>query len=103
MLTRKHAGLRQQWERNTLQKVYKEISVQRPTKDSTKPTLLEGEHENRRYWFARHCHKYGSTLAPSGISWDEVFERNEGITLKEYIKFAKENKLGEKYVQNKSR
>jgi hypothetical protein len=32
-----------------------------------------------------------------------VFERNEGITLKEYIKFAKENKLGEKYVQNKSR
>ena len=65
--------------------------------------LLEDEQENRRYWFARHCHKYGSTLAPSGISWDDVFEINEGITLREYIKFAKENKLGEKYVPNKSR
>ena len=82
---------------------YKATGIQRPTQDSTNPKLLEDEQENRRYWFARHCHKYGSTLAPSGISWDDVFERNEGITLKEYIKFAKKNKLGEKYVQNKSR
>ena len=74
-----------------------------PPPTSTSLTVRDDDQENRRYWFARHCHKYGSTLAPSGISWDDVFERNEGITLKEYIKFAKENKLGEKYVQNKSR
>ena len=83
---------------------YKDAGIQRPTQDSTNLKLLEDEQENRRYWFARHCHMYGSTLAPSGISWDDVFERNEGITLKEYIKFAKKNKLGEKYgIQNKSR
>ena len=74
-----------------------------PPPTSTSLTVRDDDQENRRYWFARHCHKYGSTLAPSGISWDDVFEMNEGITLKEYIKFAKENKLGEKYVQNKSR
>ena len=74
-----------------------------PPPTSTSLAVRDDDQENRRYWFARHCHKYGSTLAPSGISWDDVFERNEGITLKEYIKFAKENKLGEKYVQNKSR
>ena len=84
-------------------KTYKDVSIPHRTKDSTNLKPLDDEQENRRYWFARHCHKYGSTLAPSGISWDDVFERNEGITLREYIKFAKENKLGEKYVPNKSR
>ena len=38
------------------------------------------------------------------ISWRDWFEKSQGITLERYIKFAKKNKLGEKYgIQNKSR
>jgi hypothetical protein len=43
-------------------------------------------------------------VAPSGDKWEEVFKLKEGVTLLDYIKFAKENKLGERYaVQDKSR
>jgi hypothetical protein len=84
--------------------MYKDVSIRQPTQDSTNLKLLEDVHEERRYWFARHCHKNGSTLAPSGFSWEEAFKRKEGVTLKEYVKFAKENKLGERYaIQDKSR
>ena len=84
--------------------MYKGVSIRQLTKGSTSLKLREEPFENRRYWFARHCHKYGSTLAPSGLSWEEVFEKKEGVTLKEYVKFAKKNKLGERYaIQDKSR
>ena len=80
----------------------------RPTPTITKLTLLEeafgdGRFEGRRYWFARWCHKNRFKYAPSGDTWEEVFKLKEGVTLLDYIKFAKENKLGEKYaIQDKS-
>ena len=67
---------------------------------STKLTLRDDPFENRRYWFARHCHKHRGELTPLGRLWEDAFEKLEGVSLKDYIEFAKENKLGEKYVQN---
>ena len=74
----------------------------------TKITLLDepfgdGRFEGRRYWFARWCYDNKNKYAPSGYTWEEVFKLKEGISLDEYIKFSIKNKLGEKYVQNKSR
>ena len=67
---------------------------------STKLTLRDDPLENRRYWFARHCYKHRGELTPLGRLWEDAFEKLEGVSLKDYIQFAKENKLGEKYVQN---
>ena len=69
----------------------------RHTQTSTNLEELPETFENRRYWFARHCYKYRGTFAPSGRLWEETFEKLEGVPLREYIQFAKKNKLGEKY------
>ena len=98
------AGLIKQWEKNMSRTMYKDVSIQQPTKDSTKPTLLDEPHENRRYWFARHCYDNKGITAPSGYLWEESFLKREGFALSDYIEFALNNKLKEKYnVQNKSR
>ena len=97
------AGLIKQWGKNTLQKTYKDVSIQRPTQDSTKPTLLEEPFENRRYWFARFCYSRKGKTAPSGNLWEEAFLKREGCTLRDYIEFSLNNNLGDKYVKNKSR
>ena len=70
------------------------------THTSTNLTLRDDTFENRRYWFARHCYKHRGELTPLGRLWEDAFEKLEGVSLKDYIQFAKENKLGEKYVQN---
>ena len=54
--------------------------------------------ENRRYWFARHCYKHRGEMTPLGRLWEDAFEKLEGVSLKDYIAFAKKNKLGEKYA-----
>jgi len=65
--------------------------------------MLDEPFENRRYWFARHCHKHRGEITPLGRLWEESFGELEGIPLKDYIEFAKKNKLGEKYVPNRTR
>ena len=95
--------------KNTLRPITKAYGKTRPTIDVTKLTLLDepfgdGRCEGRRYWFARWCHRNRRKYAPSGDTWEEVFKLKEGVTLLDYIKFAKENKLGERYaIQDKSR
>jgi len=95
--------------KSTLRPISKGYGKQRHTPTITKLTLLDepfgdGRFEGRRYWFARWCYRNRHKIAPSGIPWDGVFKQREGIPLVEYIKFAKENKLGERYaVQDKSR
>ena len=70
------------------------------THTSTNLILRDDTFENRRYWFARHCHKHRGEFTPLGRLWEDAFEKLEGVSLKDYIQFAKKNKLGEKYVQN---
>jgi len=95
--------------KNTLRPISKAYGTLRHTPTITKITLLDepfgdGRFEGRRYWFARWCHRNRHKYAPSGNTWEEIFKLKEGITLLDYIKFAKENKLGERYaIQNKSR
>ena len=94
------------YERMVVSKKQKEKAFTAPS--ITKLTLLDepfedGRFEGRRYWFARWCHRNRYIHAPSGNTWKEVFNLKEGVSLDDYIKFAKENKLGEKYVQNRSR
>ena len=95
--------------KNTLRPITKAYGKTRPTIAVTKLTLLDepfedGRFEGRRYWFARWCHRNRRKHAPSGNTWEEVFKIKEGVTLLDYIKFAKENKLGERYaIQDKSR
>ena len=82
---------------------------QRLTPTITTLTLLDepfgdGRFEGRRYWFARWCYRNRRKHAPSGNTWEEVFKLKEGVDLRDYIIFAKENKLGERYaIQDKSR
>ena len=84
--------------------MYKDVSIRQPTQDSTNLKLLDDKEEHERYWFARHCYKYSDIMTLYDISWRDWFEKSQGITLERYIKFAKKNKLGEKYgIQNKSR
>ena len=95
--------------KSTLRPISKGHGKQRHTPTITNLTLLEepfgdGRFEGRRYWFARWCYRNRNKIAPSGNTWEEVFKLKEGVTLLDYIKFAKENKLGERYaVQDKSR
>ncbi len=94
--------------KNTLRPISKGYGKQRHTPTITNLTLLEepfgdGRFEGRRYWFARWCYRNRNKIAPSGNTWEEVFKLKEGVSLDEYIKFSIKNKLGEKYVQNKSR
>ena len=82
---------------------YKDVGRQPPTPTSTLQ-LRDDEQENRRYWFARHCHKHRREIAPSGVTWEEAFHRLEGFSLRDYMQFSRKNKLGEKYgIQNKPR
>jgi len=37
-------------------------------------------------------------MTPLGRLWEDAFEKLEGVSLKDYIAFAKKNKLGEKYA-----
>ena len=95
--------------KNTLRPISKAYGQRLHTPTITKITLLDepfgdGRFEGRRYWFARWCHRNRYKHAPSGNTWEEVFKLKEGVTLLDYIKFAKENKLGERYaIQDKSR
>jgi hypothetical protein len=41
-------------------------------------------------------------MTPLGRLWEDAFEKLEGVSLKDYIEFAKKNKLGEKYVPNRA-
>ncbi len=42
--------------------------------------------KDRRYYFARYCWVHQYKLAPSGLTWAEVFERNEGVKLHAYAR-----------------
>ena len=95
--------------KNTLRPISKAYGTPRPTPTITKLTLKDepfgdGRFEGIRYWFARWCYRNRRKHAPSGNTWEEVFKLREGVDLRDYIIFAKENKLGEKYaIQDKSR
>ena len=76
----------------------KDTTKLQPIQASTKIEMLEDQFENRRYWFARHCYKHRGEMTPLGRLWEDAFEKLEGVSLKDYIEFAKKNKLGEKYA-----
>ena len=40
----------------------------------------------RKLWFARFCWVNRYRKAPSGITWAERFEKNEGVNLYEYAR-----------------
>lgn len=42
--------------------------------------------KDRRYYFARHCWVRQYEPAPCGLTWAEVFERNEGVKLHHYAR-----------------
>ena len=82
---------------------YRDVGKQQPTPTSTL-SIRDDEQENRRYWFARHCYKHRGEMTPLGRLWEDAFEKLEGVSLKDYIAFAKKNKLGERYaVPNRAR
>ena len=85
-------------------KTWKGATTPQPTRTSTEIEILDDPFENRRYWFARHCHKHRGEMTPLGRLWEDAFEKLEGVSLKDYIAFAKKNKLGEKYaIPNRTR
>ena len=42
--------------------------------------------KDRRYHFARFCWIRRHKIAPSGLTWGEVFGKNEGISLHKYAR-----------------
>tara|TARA_R110000744_G_scaffold78222_1_gene154205 strand:+ start:1994 stop:2230 length:237 start_codon:yes stop_codon:yes gene_type:complete len=71
----------------------------RLTPPITKLVLIDEPFEKKRYTFARQCYVYDKNRveSESGNTWFQIFELKEGVSLGDYITFAKENKLGEKY------
>ena len=55
--------------------------------------LFDRQQEERRLWFARKCWVDRHKMAPSGITWGEVFAKKEGMTLDEF-KLKQEEKNG---------
>ena len=49
---------------------------------------------DRRYHFARFCWAYKNKIAPkSKLTWGQVFERKEGISLHDYANSKMKEKL----------
>jgi hypothetical protein len=38
----------------------------------------------RRFYFAKFCAARANQLAPSGLTWADVFHKKEGLTLKQF-------------------
>lgn len=53
------------------------------------PTEMTPEREHLRLTFARECWKKKGTLAPSGMTWEQVFKNHWGIDL---FQFAEDEK-----------
>ena len=49
--------------------------------------------KDRRYHFARFCWIRRHKIAPSGLTWGEVFGKNEGISLHKYARSKMKEKL----------
>ena len=45
---------------------------------------FDRQSEERQLFFARFCWLNKNKTAPSGLTWAQVFEKKEGITLREY-------------------
>jgi hypothetical protein len=54
----------------------------------------------RRYDFAIVCYLNRDQLY-NGSTWEEIFKRNEGVSLWDYIKFANENDFKKKFSNRK--
>ena len=54
------------------------------------------------YFLAREIFKGKDEPTEKYNSWEECFLNHAGCTLKEYIEYAKENKLKEKYIDGRS-
>jgi len=54
------------------------------------------------YFLAREIYKGKSDEPVKFKSWNECFENHAGCTLGEYMEYAKENKLKEKYINERS-
>ena len=57
------------------------------------------------YFLARHIYAKPKEKSVKFISWAECFRHHAGCTLQEYMEYAKENNLKEKYIherQNRS-
>ena len=90
---------------NTLRPISKGYGKQRHTPTITNLTLLpdptgDQRFEMRRYDFAITCYLNRDKLH-NGNTWEEIFERNEGVSLWDYIKFANENNFKEKFADRK--
>ena len=54
------------------------------------------------YFLAREIYKGKSEEPVKFKSWHECFETHAGCTLKEYMKYAKDNNLKAKYIDERS-
>ena len=45
---------------------------------------FDREQAHRRHCFAKFCAQHRNELAPSGITWADVFLNKEGMTLRQY-------------------
>ena len=75
---------------------------QRHTPTITNLTLLpdpvgDARFEKRRYHFSKYCYRNQDKLY-NGSTWEEIFKRNEGVSLWEYIKFAQKNNFKERFL-----
>lgn len=62
------------------------------------PELYKEQQRHRRLCFARWCWARRNVVAPSGVTWADVFARNEGLTLHEYGERRKlDPSLSERY------
>ena len=56
--------------------------------------------DDLRYHFARWCWPRQTRKAPSGVTWDQVFQRHWGMTLLEYSEYIKRNPLEKKSTRS---
>lgn len=56
------------------------------------PTEMTPEREHLRLTFARECWKKRGTLAPSGLTWEQVFKNHWGIDLNKFAEQERKKK-----------
>lgn len=55
------------------------------------------------YYLARYIYANSKERTSKFSSWAECFRHHAGCTLQEYMKYAKENNLKEKYIHERKR
>lgn len=64
--------------------------------------LSKGEPEDERiYFLARNLWRKKYKTSPKGLLWSEVFSKQTGTTLEEYMVYAQTNNLKERYINDR--